>query len=300
MLTTLITLIHRLLIVVLTFFMSFLGFAQDNRDNVEMQKMADEDQQARATSSIDWKVLNQQDNLRRVRVFELIKENKVQTAKDHFNAGIVFQHGNDTIASSMAVKSFAKALELDASLNRWWYAAAVDRDLMRKGKPQIYGTQFTKNKSTGDKWKRYKIDTTQVTDEQRRYYSVETLAEQQQKEWIMNLVPIATYHAEHNSIKKTIAFIKELNKKGRLSAYSIEAEINTFGYQLLAENKNSEALEIFKLNTKLYPEAFNTFDSYGEALLKLGKKKEGLKAYKKSLELNPQNENAIQVLKANP
>jgi tetratricopeptide (TPR) repeat protein len=46
---------------------------------------------------------------------------------------------------------------------------------------------------------------------------------------------------------------------------------------------------VFKLNTELYPNGFNTWDSYGECLLALGKKEEGIEAYRKSFELNPKN-----------
>ena len=40
----------------------------------------------------------------------------------------------------MAVKMMAKSLELNPAGNKWLYAAAVDRDLMRRNKPQIYGS----------------------------------------------------------------------------------------------------------------------------------------------------------------
>ncbi|MBT8302978.1 MAG: tetratricopeptide repeat protein [Bacteroidia bacterium] len=62
------------------------------------------------------------------------------------------------------------------------------------------------------------------------------------------------------------------------------------------EEKNKEALKIFKLNTQLYPDQWNTFDSYGECLLKLGDIELGIEAYKKSLELNPNNTTAKEVL----
>ena len=62
------------------------------------------------------------------------------------------------------------------------------------------------------------------------------------------------------------------------------------------ENKNDEALKIFKLNTELYPQGYNTFDSYGECLLKLNQIPEAVKAYKESLELNPNNKQAKKVI----
>lgn len=271
--------------------------AQD-LSNPELAKMAEADQRDRMNGPIDWNKLNREDSIRRAAVMDMIKSGKVQTAKDHLNAGIIFQHGNDTVASAMAVKNFEIAIRMDSSLNRWWYAAAVDRDRMRRKLPQIYGTQFIRDKKEG-KWKRYTLDSTAVNDQQRKYYRVETLAEQREKEWKMNLKPIADTYKENNSIEKTIASIRQQHRLGRLSAYSLEAEINTFGYSLLRQNKKEEALKIFKLNTELYPDAFNTFDSYGELLMTIGKKKQALKAYKKSLQLNPENENARKILSAN-
>lgn len=278
-------------------FLSLKAFSQT--DNSELQKMADDDQNARKGPKIDWTVLNKEDSLRRVRVFELLKENKVKTAKDYLNSGIVFQHGNDTIASSMAVKTFKKALELDSTLNRWWYAAAVDRDLMQRKQPQIYGTQFIKTSANG-KWELYQMDATKVTDAERKYYRVEAVAQLKEKERQMNLKSIDAYYADINSVEKVIEMIKQEFKKGKQSEYNISEDlVNNFGYSLLKKNQNQEALKIFKLNTELYPNGFNTFDSYGECLMALGQKKEALKAYKKSLALNPQNDNARKIIDEN-
>ena len=277
-------------------FLPFLGFSQTH--NAELQQMADADQKERGVSNINWKILNAQDSSRRARIFELIKDNKVITAKDHFNVGVVFQHGNDTVASALAVKSFKTALELDSTLNRWWYAAAVDRDLMRRKLPQIYGTQYVM--LNGEKWKRYQIDTTKITDQQRKYYTVETLAEQVKKERQMNQKSISALYAETKDISKTLAEINRQFQLGSQAAYNVSEDgINSFGYELVGQNLNIEALQVLELNTKLYPTAFNTFDSYGEILMKVGKKKEALSAYKKSLSLNPKNDNARKILDNN-
>lgn len=269
------------------------------QDIEELQRMADEDQQARMTETINWTVLNKEDSLRRVRVLDLMKEDKLKTAKDHLNAGIIFQHGNDTIASALAVKSFEKALKLDPGMNRWWYAAAVDRDLMRRKKPQIYGTQIIKNKSTNDKWARYDTDEHGATDEQREYYGAGTLKEQDEKIRLMNLIPLATL-IEAMSIDEVISVISSEFKKGKASVYNIsEAAVNDLGYGYVKANKEIEAFKIFELNTLLFPEAWNAFDSLGEQQLKLGRKKEGLENYRKSLLLNPENENARKILEEN-
>jgi tetratricopeptide (TPR) repeat protein len=269
------------------------------KDNPELQKMYDEDQAARMVANINWVVLSKQDSIRQARVYELLKENKVITGKDHYNSAMIFQHGNDSISSAMAVKQMKKAIEIDSTINKWLLAAAIDRDLMRRNQPQIYGTQYVMIGQNA-KWERYKIDSTKITDEERRYYKVETLAEQRVKERNLNLSSVSTYHAKSNSIDETIKFIQSEKGKGDQSAYNLsERAINSFGYELMNANKTLEVLKVFKLNTELYPDGFNTFDSYGECLLKLNRKEEAVKAYKKSLDLNPQNENARKVMSEN-
>jgi len=265
-------------------------------DNTELQKMYKEDQSSRMASNINWIELSKNDSIREKRVYELLNSGQVKTGKDYYNGAMIFQHGKDTIASGMAVKMMKKALELDSTVNKWLYAAAVDRDLMRKGKPQIYGTQYVKMGQNA-KFERYKIDATQVTDDQRKQYNVETLEQQKIKEREMNLLSITAFYTKTNSIDEALKFIKDETAKGSKSDYNVsETAINNFGYELMNATKIDDALKIFKLNTELYPNSFNTHDSYGECLLKLNRKAEGLKAYKKSMELNPKNENARKIL----
>jgi len=271
------------------------SFAQAS-NNIELQQLYDNDQAARSTASINWIEVSKDDRAREKRVYELIGEGKVKTGRDFYNAAMIFQHGTDTTASGMAVKMMRRALSLDSTVNRWLLAAAIDRDLMRKGKPQIYGTQYSRN-GQDSKFKRYKIDTTQVTDAERKYYHVETLAEQKIKEHNMNALQLADFYQQSASIDTTLALIKLEALKGTNSEYNVSEEaINSFGYSLMSENKTTEALEVFKLNTVIYPNGFNTFDSYGECLLKLNLKEEAIQAYKRSIELNPKNENAKVIL----
>jgi len=64
--------------------------------------------------------------------------------------------------------------------------------------------------------------------------------------------------------------------------------LNSLGYAYLMEkNDVDSAIKLFKLNTELFPDIGNCWDSYGEALRKNGEKAEALKAYKKALEINP-------------
>ena len=68
--------------------------------------------------------------------------------------------------------------------------------------------------------------------------------------------------------------------------------INALAYDLFRQKNFDDALKLFKLNTELYPESSNPWDSYAMCLIAMGKKKEGIEAYRKFVELSPLNQNA--------
>jgi tetratricopeptide (TPR) repeat protein len=167
---------------------------------------------------------------------------------------------------------------------------------MRRGKPQIYGTQYVKDLGE-DKWKRYKIDSTKVSDEERKKYGVETLAEQKIKEHEMNLRSLSDYYATTNSMDKTLQLIRDEFKKKKDSEYNVsQIGIIIFAYELTASEKNEEALKIHKLNTELYPDQYRPFYYYGECLQKVKRNEEARKAFQKALQLNPDLKEALQRL----
>ena len=67
------------------------------------------------------------------------------------------------------------------------------------------------------------------------------------------------------------------------------------------EEKPAWALELFKLNVKLFPEDGNLWDSLGEAYLKYDKKEEAIKSYTKAVELGSEGSTKIlnELLKKN-
>lgn len=262
-------------------------------DHVELAALYENDQADRTSGNIDWSIVSVRDEERRARVLELLDSGLVRTSNDFAHAAMIFQHGTDSTASSMAVELMQKAVDMDSTRNKWLLAAAIDRDLMYRGKPQIYGTQYTTDEQ-GD-WRLYDIDTTVITDEVRQAYGVGTLVQLKMQAKAMNLQSLIELYQESGSLTEVLLHIQEIPIEE--SEYDIsEGGLNTFGYQLMGQDKLEEALQVFELNTQRFPQAFNTFDSYGECLLKLGRIEEGIEAYKKSLELNPNNDGARKVL----
>lgn len=75
-----------------------------------------------------------------------------------------------------------------------------------------------------------------------------------------------------------------------------EMLINFAGYKLLLMDQIDNAIKVFTMNTELYPDAFNTWDSLAEAFMIKGDKEKAIKYYKKSIELNEKNTNAQKMI----
>jgi CubicO group peptidase (beta-lactamase class C family) len=99
-----------------------------------------------------------------------------------------------------------------------------------------------------------------------------------------------------SGVQKAIAQYREF-KSLQPDTYNFsEAQLNILGYQLIDNERLDDAIEIFKLNLEMFPEAYNTYDSLAEAYMISGNKELAIKNYKKSIELNPNNSNGIKML----
>lgn len=75
-------------------------------------------------------------------------------------------------------------------------------------------------------------------------------------------------------------------KKELKIEFNDHAILNRLGYsRLKKEDQPGWALELFKLNVKLFPEDGNLWDSLGEAYLKYNQKEKAIKCYTKAVEL---------------
>jgi len=88
---------------------------------------------------------------------------------------MILQHGGDSTAYRQAYELSRRSVELDSTNGdaRWLTVASYDRYLLSKGQAQWYGTQYlTLNGTTYLR----PIDTTQVSDAERRQYGLRTLS----------------------------------------------------------------------------------------------------------------------------
>ncbi|MDQ6669422.1 MAG: hypothetical protein M3069_01430 [Chloroflexota bacterium] len=87
---------------------------------------------------------------RRRRVKHLLKDGLLEAPQDYYHAAMVLQHSLVVADYWQAHQLALRAVELGYTQARWLAAATLDRWLMRQGKPQKYGTQYT---MVGARWK---------------------------------------------------------------------------------------------------------------------------------------------------
>lgn len=73
--------------------------------------------------------------------------------------------------------------------------------------------------------------------------------------------------------------------------------LNRIGYAFLKDKKMDNSIEIFQLNTKLFPQNPNVWDSLGEAYRTKGEREMALKYYTKALELDPEFPSALEAVR---
>jgi CubicO group peptidase (beta-lactamase class C family) len=93
------------------------------------------------------------------------------------------------------------------------------------------------------------------------------------------------------------AFEDYVQRRDRGGLRLNEQQINSIGYGVLRRKQFAEAIAIFQLNVRDYPNSANTYDSLAEAYMEAGRKEEAIRNYQRSLELDPNNPNAVAMLK---
>jgi hypothetical protein len=156
--------------------------------NRELRDLFDQDQGDRTqpADKIDWAQVTPRDHAREKRVDEILAACGAKVADDYYHAAMVFQHADGVGGIEHAHELALQAVKLDPTHKkaRWLAAASEDRILVRDGKLQKYGTQFSKD-NHGGPWKLDPVDPS-ITDEQRAEWNVPPLAEAQKRAEQMN------------------------------------------------------------------------------------------------------------------
>ncbi len=121
---------------------------------------------------------------------------------------------------------------------------------------------------------------------------IKAFAEEPQTSQKKSIVKAIKKHSKGNT-KQDINYYYQLKKQyPHKYNFTDEQALNNLGYLYLSQGKITDALDIFRLNTKEFPHSANAFDSLAEALLKNKDKKAALQNYQISLKINPENSHA--------
>ncbi len=155
-------------------------------DNPELKKLFDEDQADRMPpagkliANVDWAVVSARDEVRELRIKELIQADALGTGADYYHAAMILQHAstpNDyLLAHDLCVVAIGKGV--DGA--KWLAAASLDRFLTSIDRAQRFGTQFQSKRAT-QRPRLLAVDPS-VPDSLRRAFNVPTLDEARKNE----------------------------------------------------------------------------------------------------------------------
>jgi tetratricopeptide (TPR) repeat protein len=105
---------------------------------------------------------------------------------------------------------------------------------------------------------------------------------------------------ETSQLEQVRSEAADMIRDPRYKFVNFERELNEAGYALMRGGKNDEALFVFKLNTDLFPQSANVWDSLGEWHWNAKNKERAVEYYNKAIELDsngPTGDNARNMLK---
>lgn len=103
-------------------------------------------------------------------------------------------------------------------------------------------------------------------------------------------------HFKDKEYDKALSGYLAIQKKDSLDKSIREWIMNRLGYRYLNDEKYDDAIELFKINTKLYPKSSNTYDSLADAYLRKKDTTNAITFYTKALSINPENRSSKQML----
>ena len=132
-----------------------------------MKILYNSDLHDRKNLDLKWSKIVENDEIRLIKVKELLKDSSFFSALDYSRAALILQHGKKSSNYKLANDMMSKAIELDPNTDRWLYFATKDRYLLSIRKPQIFGTQYRSSESG---FVQVSIDTTSYADSIRNSY----------------------------------------------------------------------------------------------------------------------------------
>ena len=108
---------------------------------------------------------------------------------------------------------------------------------------------------------------------------------------------LASDYIDEDNIEQAASCYEELMQQDNHMKNKLENNLNNDGYGCIWRKDYKTAIAFLKINTILFPESVNTWDSLGEAYFIDKQYELSIEAMEKSLEYNPNNHNAVAITK---
>lgn len=108
---------------------------------------------------------------------------------------------------------------------------------------------------------------------------------------------LASDYIEEDNIEQAVKCYGELIEKDVHIKLKLENALNNDGYSCIYRKNFKTAITFLKINTILFPESYNAWDSLGEAYFINKQYDLCIEAMKRSLNYNPNNQNASKLIK---
>ena len=118
-----------------------------------------------------------------------------------------------------------------------------------------------------------------------------------QSQWLHATTRTALSDLVEGNFEKAKLALQQLKRKEPDEITIQDHTINQLGYELMYTKRLDLAIELFKINTQLYPEISNTFDSLGDAYRRKGDETLAIENYERSLKLDPGNTSAARTIR---
>ncbi len=271
---------------------------QDNKILIEAAKIDQRDRALLILGQLTFEEMKSNDEERLKVVEDQYLNNKIHTILDYRNAALVYHHSRirNEYCRKMAVDFMRKSADLDNYKSigiKWLLAASIDRELMQKNEPQIYGTQYIKNEKGLHEL--YELDTNKISDKEREEYGVPTVEQQVSVVERMNKKQLVDLYKTFQNIDELIVFYEHKSERSEEYDLSWQA-ISQFGFYLKRIGKFEESLKIFHSAIKLYPLEFDLYHSLGIFYEELGNIDKAIEFIQRSIELFPDFHDGIKDL----
>lgn len=108
---------------------------------------------------------------------------------------------------------------------------------------------------------------------------------------------LASDYIDEDNIEQAASCYQEFMQQDNDMKNKLENNLNNEGYGCIWRKDYKTAIAFLKINTILFPESVNTWDSLGEAYFIDKQYELSIEAMEKSLEYNPNNQNAVTIIK---